>query len=191
MPARPLSPAWQELLDHHACLSQEHHDLSVGQGFYDLMIRNAGQRDGEVALVIRRPDGLLLLHTKSTYPPGTWRIPTGGVERGETIGAAVSRELAEETGLPAGELRPLGVLTYAVHVAGGRPIPFASAAFVVAVPDLPPAKQDPHEQISGYRWVALGDLAAVAVQLEHLPPDWADWGRFRALAHHFVARIMG
>jgi 8-oxo-dGTP pyrophosphatase MutT (NUDIX family) len=182
-----LSPTWQELAKQP--LPREHYELVVGEDFYEHMHRNAGQRDGEVALAIRRPDGLILLHTKSSYPSGTWRIPTGGVEPGEAVGEAVRRELAEETGLPADGNRPLGVVTYELQTAGGRSLHFASAVFLVTVPDLPPAKQDPHEQISGYRWTLVHDLPAIAAQLEHLPSDWADWGHFRALAHRFVVRV--
>jgi len=187
MPAQPLSPAWQELTKQP--LPWEHYDLVVGEDFYEHMNRNAGRRDGEVVLAIRRPDGLLLLHTKSSYPPKTWRMPTGGVERGEAIREAVRRELAEETGLAAEGSRPLGVLTYEIHTAGEQALHFASAVFMLIVPDLPPAKQDPQEQISGYRWVPMHGLPAIAAQLENLPPDWVDWGRFRALAHRFVVSI--
>lgn len=190
MPAEPLSPTWKELLEQYAPLPQEHHVLVAGADFYDTMTRRAGQRDGEVALVVRRPDGLLLLHTKPFYPSETWRMPTGGVERSETLEAAVCRETLEETGLPAGTPQPLGVVTYEIHTPGGRPVRFASAVFLVSVPDLPPAKQDPQEQISGYRWAPPDDFSAIAAQLEHLPPDWGDWGRFRALAHRFVAEAL-
>jgi len=190
MPIEPLSPAWEALLAQYPALPQEHHTLTVAADFYDQLAQSAAQRDGEVALVVRRPDGLLLLHTKPFYPPATWRIPTGGVERGETLAAAACRETREETGLPAGTPQPLGVLAYEVCTAGGRPVRFASAVFLVAVPDIPPVTVDPRERISGYRWAPPGDLPAIAAQLEHLPPDWAGWGRFRALPHRFAARIL-
>ena len=179
-----LSPAWQALARQHPRLRREHHRLTVGDDAYDWLAQSAAQRDGEVVLVARRPDGLLLLHTKPFYPPGTWRLPTGGVERGEPLVDAARRELAEETGLPAGRPRLLGVLTYE---ACGRPLRFASAVFLFPVPDRPPAQEDLQEQICGYRWVSPADLAAIAAHLECLPPAWADWGRFRALAHRFVA----
>ena len=45
-------------------------------------------------------DILLLRRNQSdSVRPGDWDLPGGGVERGETIEAAVSRELQEEAGL--------------------------------------------------------------------------------------------
>src|SRR5262249_33019268 len=61
-------------------------------------------RASEVALVLRRPDGAIWLMTKAYYPPGVFRLPTGGIGLGEPLGAALARETREETGwrlLPA------------------------------------------------------------------------------------------
>jgi 8-oxo-dGTP pyrophosphatase MutT (NUDIX family) len=58
-------------------------------------------------------DGERLLLGHATRSP-RWDIPKGMVEPGESLAAAASRELFEETGLaaPEGELRPLGVFPY-------------------------------------------------------------------------------
>ncbi len=185
----PFPATWQDLEQRYGPFPCQHHVLNAGPGFGQLMARNAARRDGEVVLAIRRPEGRLLLHTKPFYPPGTWRLPSGGIERGESPDAAARRETAEETGLPGRLERLLGVLTYEVHAAGTR-VCFASAVFLMAAPPRRPAAQDSDEKISGYRWIWPADLGTIAARLQQLPAEWNDWGRFRALAHLLVAQSL-
>ena len=60
------------------------------------------ERGGELAVpcVIRRPD--------LPYHPGQVALPGGTVKPGEAAWEAASREVEEEVGIPAGELRALG-----------------------------------------------------------------------------------
>jgi len=55
-----------------------------------------GQTLGVRALV--RDENLHVLLVRHTYAPG-WHFPGGGVERDETLDAAVKRELVEEVGV--------------------------------------------------------------------------------------------
>ena len=34
-------------------------------------------------------------------------------------------------------------------------------------------------------------LNEVAEKLETLPPDWLDWGRYRATAHRLIVELLG
>ncbi|MGW6309099.1 NUDIX hydrolase [Streptomyces niveus] len=54
-----------------------------------------------VGAVIPNAEGkVLLLHrTADDYLGGLWELPSGGVDAGETLTEALSREVAEETGL--------------------------------------------------------------------------------------------
>jgi ADP-ribose pyrophosphatase YjhB (NUDIX family) len=52
-----------------------------------------------VGAIVRRRDTLLLVRRGREPAIGTWSVPGGRVERGETMAQAVERELAEETGL--------------------------------------------------------------------------------------------
>ncbi|MEU8776398.1 NUDIX hydrolase [Streptomyces sp. NPDC048606] len=82
-------------------------------------------RDGRVLMVRERHRGPSGLHDGEEY----WTLPGGGVEPGEDPEAAVRREVAEETGLRALEVRyafdapyPSGRTScYRVEVAPGEP----------------------------------------------------------------------
>ncbi len=55
-------------------------------------------RSHDVTLFIERA-GRYAVIAKPQYPPGGWRAPGGGVERGEALEAGALREALEETGL--------------------------------------------------------------------------------------------
>ncbi len=49
-------------------------------------------RVAEVVLLVRRPNGNYLLHTKPFYPEGAYRLMTGGIHAGEDLIEAALRE---------------------------------------------------------------------------------------------------
>src|SRR6266487_1360095 len=77
---------------------------------FDPLILN--DRIGEVCMVIRRKNGKLLTAIKTFYPPGAFRLLTGGIAHGESIEAALLREVDEETGLDVIARRFLAVIEY-------------------------------------------------------------------------------
>jgi 8-oxo-dGTP pyrophosphatase MutT (NUDIX family) len=149
-------------------------------------------RFAEVCMVVGRPTGMVLLSTKTFYPRGAYRLPTGGIDRDEPILAALVRETHEETGLDPEPTRFLAALRY-LDGPTGPPV-FHTFAFLLddqtgaAVRPL-----DEHEQIEAYTEVPVAELPHVADRLERIPPDaapgipnWDAWGRFRGHAHRVV-----
>jgi 8-oxo-dGTP diphosphatase len=64
----------------------------------------------DVAVFVRGAPLVVLLIQRAEPPfAGGWALPGGFLEQGETVAAAAARELAEETGIEAGDLRLLGV----------------------------------------------------------------------------------
>jgi 8-oxo-dGTP pyrophosphatase MutT (NUDIX family) len=150
-------------------------------------------RISEVCLVCQQPSGRFLTMTKSFYPTGVYRLPTGGIELGELVAEALERETWEEIGQKAQILRYLAHITYQ-HNEGRL---FHSYVFLLAA-DGTPSPQNRREQISGFREVTTAGLMEIARELEHLPADfskelaatWADWGQFRAVVHRVVAQAL-
>ena len=60
-----------------------------------------------VAIMLAEHDGRLLLGRQPQYPPGRYSALAGFVEPGESIEAAVARELNEEAGIAVGQVRYL------------------------------------------------------------------------------------
>jgi 8-oxo-dGTP pyrophosphatase MutT (NUDIX family) len=160
-------------------------------------------RRAEICYVMHRgdPQAGVLLHIKTFYPPGAFRLPTGGIVVGESVLAALKREVHEETGLvlgdAAGEVRlnrPLGILSYDLLHRRLGPVEFATYFFLVEMPPgaiLQPLDEDEH--IGGWEWrtpAELADVAALLAAVHTRSSTWADWGRFRAAGHRFVVEAL-
>jgi 8-oxo-dGTP pyrophosphatase MutT (NUDIX family) len=147
-------------------------------------------RRGEVVMAVGRPGRCVLLHRKSWYEPGVYRLLSGGIDPDEAVEAALARELEEETGLTLGTTHFLGVLDCRIHY-DSREIPFASYVFYLphteGVLRLPKGPED----ISEFQDVPIADLPAVAEDLRHVPPPRTGWGHWRAIAHDFVHEMVG
>lgn len=183
------------------------HRLAVDHPFLTgehQMLVSDGRR-AEICYIMHRGDPAagLLLHIKTFYPAGAYRLPTGGIHLGESVEETLAREIYEETGLGVGGAesqvhvqRCLGVVVYALaHRTAGTTYPFATYHFLVQMPaDGVLAPLDPSEQIGGWQWrrpAELGDVAARLGAVGQSRREWGDWGRFRALSHRFVAAQLG
>ncbi len=161
--------------------------LDATPGFVHERQKRAGKKRGEIVLVMPRPNGRVLVHTKQFYPAGAYRLLSGGIEMGERIEDAAQRELREETGLDAALARFLGIVEYEFH-SGIALAPWVSHVFMTSETRDEPHAADSSEGIAEFRAVEWGELARIADTLEQLPDPWRDWGRFRAIAHRFVLK---
>jgi 8-oxo-dGTP pyrophosphatase MutT (NUDIX family) len=150
-------------------------------------------RVAEVVPVIQRPGGRLVTMIKDNYPADAYRLPSGGIHKGEPILDALLRESYEETGLKVIVRRFLAIVRYQVIVASGRTGRFTSYAFLVEG-DGPLQPQDPNERIAAFREVSLSDLRPMADFLFNLRTsgenDWNDWGKYRSVVHRVVADVL-
>jgi 8-oxo-dGTP diphosphatase len=63
-----------------------------------------------VAVVVRRNGRLLMGLRRGSHGAGTWSVPGGSLQPGETVAQCAARELVEETGMVAepNDIEPLG-----------------------------------------------------------------------------------
>jgi 8-oxo-dGTP pyrophosphatase MutT (NUDIX family) len=166
------------------------------------LLTSAGRR-AEICYVMHQgdPAAHILLHIKTFYPEGAFRLPTGGIHVGEAVMDTLGREIYEETGMRVGTgpdqvqvEQFLGVLGYDFQHRTLGPVAFATYHFLVRMPAggvLAP--QDETESIGGWQWRPAGELNAVAEILDGVQlrsTVWGDWGRYRALSHRFVAAAL-
>lgn len=153
-------------------------------------------RYGEVCMVVRRPDGRLLTMTKTFYPRGVYRLPTGGINYGEPVLDALLRETYEETGLQVEVRRFLAAIAYRDAQAD---IPrFYTFAFLLDEMGGTLGATDVHERIEGFREVEPADLLTMARQLDTLRDDYNSelrgrldaWGHFRSVVHRLVGEAL-
>jgi ADP-ribose pyrophosphatase YjhB (NUDIX family) len=165
-------------------------DLGISNHFDPL---NKTDRYGEVCMVVRRPNGLLLTMKKTFYPPQAFRLLTGGIHHGENIFDALLRETHEETGLQVEVQRFLAVAAYQTVNTGSRPH-FYTFAFLLNEVGGTLGVVDEDEYIEAFREIRPEDLPTQADYLDSLASQyseeidgrWGDWGRFRAVIHRLV-----
>ena len=146
------------------------------------------KRRGETVLAIPRPGRRVLLHTKTFYPAGAYRLLSGGIEIGEGVEEGARREIREETGFSVQLSRFLGVVEYEFRDES-HTAPWVSYLFLTEeTGDLPQAI-DSGEGIADFREIEWGGLVQVAEELERLPGEWNAWGRFRAIPHRLAAEF--
>jgi len=145
-------------------------------------------RAAEVAMAIRRRNGLFLLQTKQNYPKETFRLPTGGIKRGEAIEHALLRETDEETSLDVEISRFVATITY--RAPQGRRV-FATYLFILEERGGMLRPNDPSEGIVGWREADRAELDAAARRLRACGGGWAPWGAFRALVIDALVPAIG
>lgn len=112
--------------------------------------------------VVLDSDGKFLLLTRSdTHPTlaGYYDLPGGMVEAGEEPGAAVAREILEETAL---EIATTSVLYATTMLIGG--ISYPTLLYKVVLPSAQPAVDISWEH-KAYEWAELARLQDVEPQL--------------------------
>jgi 8-oxo-dGTP diphosphatase len=106
-------------------------------------------------------DGRILLVRRARPPArGLFTLPGGVVEAGETLAAAVTREVREETGLEVEPVKLAGQREVIVRDAAGRvERHFVILAFACR---WLAGEATPSEEVAEARWIAPRELAGLA-----------------------------
>jgi hypothetical protein len=152
---------------------------------YSYRFDKSTDRRAEVVFAIEDDAGQLWVHTKSSYPPHIFRLPTGGVHWDELVVEGLLREVSEETALEVEIKRFLGIIDYQFWY-GNRMAPFASYIFHLrsTCVNCPSIQQG--EPISEFRAVSPAQICQLASNLRSLAGVRRAWGQWRALAHDLV-----
>lgn len=173
-------------------------EAMIDDGFDDPIRRR--DRYGEVLMAVRRPSGKLLVAIKTFYPLGAYRLPTGGIHHGERVLDALLRETHEETGLETVVRSFLATISYRGRsTPAAEPPLFHTFAFLLDELGGTLGALDTGERIEAWREMSPAELRDQAAVLERISTEgaagiggsWADWGRFRAVAHRAVADALG
>ena len=104
-----------------------------------------------VVIMLAEHDGRLLLGRQPQYPPGRFSALAGFVEPGETIEAAVAREIKEEAGIDVEDVRYLA----------SQPWPFPSSLMIGAhATALSESLTIDHDELDDARWFSRAEVAA-------------------------------
>jgi 8-oxo-dGTP diphosphatase len=127
-----------------------------------------------VDCVIRDPEGRVLLIRRKHEPfAGSFALPGGFVEIGETVEAACRREVREEAGIDVGELRLVGVYSDPKRDRRGHTVSVAFLAMLAgAIPPRAGSDAAGAEWVENWRDHALGfDHARILEDAEKLVAD--------------------
>jgi 8-oxo-dGTP diphosphatase len=115
-----------------------------------------------VGAVVLREDGAVLLVRRGRPPAvGSWTLPGGKVEPGETLERAVVREVAEETGL---RVAPIAIVETLDLAREGFAYRIADFACRLESSDDP----RPADDVDAARWVFPDEFATLALTPEVL-----------------------
>ena len=127
-----------------------------------------------VGAVVRDENDRLLVIQRA-HPPseGMWSLPGGRVEPGETLAAAVRREVFEETGLHV----DVGDVVGAVELAGTSGQVYAVTDFAARVADGTAPHPVAGDDAADARWVTRQELAELDTSpgLAETLAAWCIW----------------
>ena len=159
----------------------------IGERERDSVARSArSQRHHDVTFAVER-DGLLAVIRKPQFPPGAWRIPSGGIARGETFEEGARREAIEETGLDI-ELTGYPLVARSVFTHRGEQLLWVTHVVTARTGEGDLAPRD-REEIEEARWMSWQELTGPVAGV--LRQSGGALFAYRAELHDRLAELLG
>lgn len=146
-------------------------------------------RRGEAVFCVIRPNGMIIATTCAYYPPGVYRIPTGGIGKGENAAEAVLRETKEELGLEADIEEFAGVIRIRFRHRDDS-FMFYSYIFILKEKSGRLLVDASDNEVSEVREVDIKGLEEIVHALGNIEESWRDWGRFRQVTSGAVLEYL-
>lgn len=143
-------------------------------------------RAHDVTFVIQAQDERVVIVRKPQFPPGAWRIPSGGIDRGESFEAGTLREAREETGLEI-ELTGYPLVADSVFTHRGAEIPWVSHVVTARAGSEQIAPRD-RVEIEDARWAPMNELTGSIATV--LRASGSPLFSYRADLHDRIAALL-
>ncbi len=166
-------------------------NVELDAHYFNRLLTARGDLDTRsgVVMVLPRAGNRVLVLTKSFFPARIYNLPTGGIHPGETPEQAFAREVIEETGLDSKPQSMIGRLDQHCTFED-QSLDFTHYFILGTETSDPPHPTEDSESISGYLDATADDLRRFACRMRDLTGIWLGFGRFRAPAIDFVARVI-
>lgn len=147
---------------------------------------SARRRAHDVTFVIQSGDGRVVIVRKPQFPAGAWRIPSGGIDRGESFETGTLREALEETGLEI-ELTGYPLVAESRFTHAGAVIPWTSHVVTARAGSEALAPRDVVE-IEDARWAPMDELLGPVANV--LRASGSPLFLYRADLHDRIAALL-
>lgn len=180
---------FRQLADEHGHGRAEWHEVVIDYTdprAFRRYVSGRTDRRGEVVFGVERPNGKVIVTRARDYAPGIFRLPSGGIDPGETATAALAREVHEELGLSVSIVAFYGLVLFRFRFEGEERL-FPSYIFHVRETDGRLMADATDREVAGYIEVDRAGLRDLAQRLSVLGGDIGPWGRNRAATTGFFA----
>lgn len=143
-------------------------------------IHNLKRGGKHVLVLLENGEGKILLTGKPQYPKGMFRLPGGGVDKDERIEDATVREVMEELGVKAEDVKILVAINI-VGISEGKEYPLTQYIAYAKIGDQKVNISD--KELNYLVWINIDGLQKAVKVFASLTGEWEDYGKVYGPVH--------